>query len=119
MSINLFIQIIVYAVVRYSIKSNGAYLFLVFLVNCCLGGLLVMAPTTGQSIFGQKTGSNIYGFYWTVFAVANFLQYAFVAGIADKISFDGIIYICLGMTVVSLIILNLFTFEGPWKNSTK
>ena len=77
-----------------------------------------MGPTAAQSIFGQKTGSNIYGFYWTILALANMLQYAFVAGISDKITFNNVIYICLGMKVLSLAILTLYTFEGPWKNST-
>ena len=119
MSINLSIQIIVYAVIRFSVVNEGGYFFLVFLINCCLGGLLVMGPTVAQSIFGQKTGSNIYGFYWTVFGLANMVQFAFVAGVSDKITFNGVIYICLGMTIVALVILNIYTFEGPWRNPTK
>ena len=64
LSTNLMIQIVVYAIIRFTVINSGAYLFLVFLINCCLGGMLVMGPTVSQVIFGQKMGSNIYGFYW-------------------------------------------------------
>ena len=116
MSVNLGIQIVVYAIIRFTVDTQGAYLFMVFLINCCLGGLLVMAPTVAQVIFGQHTGSNIYGFYWTVFALANMLQFGFVSGVSEKIGFNGVIYICLGMTVFAEIVLLVYRFEAPWKN---
>lgn len=90
------------------------YLFLVFLINCCIGGFLVMTPTFAQIVFGQVTGSNIYGFYWDCFAVANFIQYAYVSQLTDQISFDGIIYICLGMCVVAVPLVIFGKFKGPW-----
>ena len=75
-----------------------------------------MAPTVSQIIYGQKIGSDFYGFYWTVFALSNLLQYAFVSGLTDKITFNGNIYIVLGMTALSLIVLIVYRFQGPWKN---
>lgn len=61
-----------------------------------------MGPTVAQEIFGQETGSNIYGFYWCGFAVANFIQFAFVAGLSPTTGFDVVIYICLGITGISV-----------------
>lgn len=71
-----------------------------------------------QALFGQRTGSNIYGFYFEVFAVANFLQFGFVQGLSTTIGFDAVIYICLGMCVLAVPIVLLTTFQGPWKNDT-
>jgi hypothetical protein len=79
---------------------------------------LVIAPTLAQALFGQRTGSNIYGFYWTCFATANFIGYAYVSQLSKKISFDNVIYICLGMCCLAIPLLTCFKFQGPWKNST-
>ncbi len=70
-----------------------------------MGGILVGAPTFLQIVFGQAVGSNAYGIYWEVFGLANLLQYGFVSGLSSKITFDGIIYICLGMSALALIIV--------------
>ena len=110
LSVNLIIQIIVYATIRFTVINGGAYLFAVFMINACLGGILVMGPTVAQIIFGQKMGSDIYGFYWEVLSLSNLLQYGFVAGLSGRIEFNGVIYICLAMKVVALFLLNFFNF---------
>jgi hypothetical protein len=51
------------------------YLIEVFLINSCLGGLFVITPTAALYIYGQQTGTNIYGIYWEVFGMANFVGY--------------------------------------------
>lgn len=53
-----------------------------------MGGFLVMTPTVLQVIFGPKVGSNIYGFYWTVFGLSNLLQFAFVSELSKQVSFN-------------------------------
>lgn len=83
-----------------------------------MGGFLVLTPTYLQVVFGQKTGSNLYGIFWEVFGLTNLLQYGFVAGLSPLITFDGIIYICLGMSAISLCIVIFADFEAPWKNPT-
>jgi hypothetical protein len=114
--LNLTISIIVYSTIRFTVEIPEAYLIEVFLANCCIGGLLVTAPTMAQALFGQRTGSNIYGFYFEVFAVANFLQFGFVQGLSTNIGFDWVIYICLAMCIVAVPILIFTDFQGPWKN---
>ena len=115
--LNLFINIVVLSTIRFTLEIQGLYLFLVFLMNSCIGGFLVMTPTFAQIVFGQVTGSNIYGFYWCCFGVANFIQYAFVSQLSDDIGFDGVIYISLGMCVVAVPMVICGNFQGPWKNS--
>jgi hypothetical protein len=72
-----------------------------------------------QAIYGQKTGSNIYGFYWEIVATGNFLQYLFVSILSKTIGFDSIIYICLGMTLLAVPLIVFTTFQGPWHNDTE
>jgi hypothetical protein len=45
------------------------------------------------------------------------MQYIFVSQISSKIKIDGIIYICLGMTVFSLMVVIFGNFLGSWNNS--
>ncbi len=85
-------------------------------INFCIGGLLVTTPTVAQAIYGQKTGSNIYGFYWEVVALANFTQYLFVSNLSKTIGFDNIIYICLGMACLAVPLVIVTKFQGPWEN---
>lgn len=75
-------------------------------------------PTVAQVIFGQKTGSNIYGFYWCAIALGNFIQYFYVSNLSKKIGFDNVIYICLGMAVCAIPIVLFTKFQGPWMNET-
>lgn len=75
-----------------------------------------MTPTVLQSIFGQSIGSNVYGFYWSTFGISNLIQYAFVSGLSKKITFNGVIYICLGMTIFAGILIVFGDFHAPWNN---
>lgn len=91
----------------------------VFILNCCLGGLLVMAPTFSASVFGKEHGPKVFGFFWCSFAIGNFLQYIFVVNFEKHITLDGIIYICLAMNLADLLLVGLYKFEAKWKNDTK
>lgn len=117
MTLNLAIQIIIFAIIRFTVANSGAYLFLILLNGICMGGLLVAAPTFLQVVFGQVIGSNSYGIFWTALSLANFVQFGFVSGLSPKITFDGVIYICLGMSVIALAIVTFGNFVGPWNNS--
>jgi len=57
-------SITVYSTIRFTVHIEGVYLIEVLIINFCIGGLLGTTPTVVQAIYGQKTGSNIYGFYW-------------------------------------------------------
>jgi hypothetical protein len=83
-----------------------------------LGGLFVITPTAALYIYGQQTGTNIYGIYWEVFGLANFVGYLYVSQLKKLIEFDGIIYTCLGMVSLAIPIVIFTKFQGPWGNST-
>lgn len=115
--LNISIQIIIYSALRFSVESYGGFMLLIILINLCLGGFLGTTPTFVQLVFGVKVGSNAYFFFWEIFGVSNMIQYAFVNGLAPKITFNGIIYICLGMSIFSGFLAIVSNFEAPWKNS--
>ena len=75
-----------------------------------------MAPTFLQIVFGDRVGSNIYGFFWEVFGLANLVQYAYVSGLSSKITLNNVIYICLGMSLIALLLVIVINFEAAWKN---
>lgn len=112
------ICIAVFITIRFAKYNEVAYLIEIFLVNCCLGGFLVTAPTAVHSIYGHRTGSNIYGFYWEIFSTATFIGYVYVSFLAKAISFDNVIYVCLGMCVIAIPIIIFTEFKGPWSNDT-
>jgi len=109
---------LVLSTIRFSASIPELYLIEVFLINSCLGGLFVITPTASLYIYGNRTGTNIYGVYWSVFSVANFVGYIYVSQLSKLIGFDGIIYVCLGMVVCSIPLVYFSKFQGPWKNDT-
>ena len=111
-SLNMLIQIVIFSTIRFAVENTSAYMFLILLNGICMGGMIVGAPTFVHVVFGQNVGSNAYGMFWNTFGLANLLQYGYVSGVTPKIGFDGIIYIWLGMSVVSLMTVKLSNFEG-------
>lgn len=77
----------------------------IILINCCIGGFFVMTPTFLQLVFSQKTGSQAYGFFWQAFGLANLLQYIYVSQLSKAITFNGVIYVCLGMATISALLV--------------
>lgn len=94
--LNLGLQIAIFVSIRFTVFSEGGYLFLVLVAGICMGGFLVMTPTVLQIVFGARIGSNVYGIFWDVFGIANLIQYAYVSGLTKRISFHEVIYVCLG-----------------------
>lgn len=79
----------------------------------------MITPIFSQVVFGATTGSNIYGIFWSTYSIANFIQFAFVSTLVSVINFENIIYICMGMCVCALPLVNCSTWQGPWQNPTK
>jgi hypothetical protein len=119
MVLNLSIQLVLFSTIRFVIFSPGLFMLYIFLSNFCIGGFLGTTTTLLQLVFGVKVGSAAYGVFWFVFSTSNFIQYIFVSSVASKITFDGIIYICLGMSVVALLFVIFGNFQAPWRNCPK
>ena len=78
----------------------------------------MITPTASLYIYGNRTGTNIYGIYWSVSSIANFLGYIYVSQLSKLISFDGVINVCLGMVICSIPLVFFSKFQGPWENDT-
>lgn len=87
---------------------------MVFLANSCLGGLLVITPTTCLQFYGSTIGAGIYSFYWLCFSLANFIGYLYVSQLSLLIGFPNVLYVTLGMNAVVLIIVASYRFEPKW-----
>ena len=44
------------------------------------------------------------------------IAYGYVAGLSSLIGFNGVIYICLGMCILSIPFVICTSFQGHWKN---
>ena len=120
MVLNICICVIVLGTIRFTAEpeTQTLYLFLVFIMNCCLGGYLVITPTFAQLAFGPEVGSNIYGLFWEIYSTANFVQYFFVSTLTESIGFDNIKYICIGMALLAIPLVVCGKWQGPWNNHT-
>jgi hypothetical protein len=46
------------------------------------------------------------------------MGYLFVSQLAKAIGFNGVIYVCLGMVLVSFQMVIKTKYQGPWENDT-
>jgi len=112
------LSMIVFSTIRFTVEIKKAYLFEIFVIECCLGGLMVSTPTGLQSIYGPAIGSKIYGLYWETFSFSYLLAWIFVSQLTNKIGFNNIIYICLFMMALAFPVVVFLKFQGPWENDT-
>ena len=110
----LTLVVIVCVTIRFTVHIEGLYMFIVFVMNCCVGGFQVTTPTVSQTIYGHRIGSQLYGFFWCCLALSNFISYLLVAYLSKQTGFDVVIYICLGMSMASIPIIIFTKFQGPW-----
>lgn len=109
---------IVLVTIRFSVISRGGYMFEIFLLNCVLGGYMVGTPTGLQSIYGHNIGSQIYSIYWETFSIGDLIAWVYGSQLTNKIGFNNIIYIVLGMLCLAYPIIIFTKFQGPWENDT-
>jgi len=112
------IEIIVFSTIHLAKHNKAAYLIEVLFANICIGGIFGTAPSFSQIVFGHKTGSNLYGFIFLAISTANFIAFGYVKGLSPTITFDGVIYIVLGMVVACIPLIVIPKFQGNWLNST-
>ncbi len=108
----ILLNIFVLATIKFTVDDKILYLFEVFFAYSCLGGFLVVTPTFSQYLFGPEVGSNIYGFFWETYSLANFLHFLFINTLKKSLGFDNIIYITLGMSVLSIPIVIFTKWQG-------
>lgn len=112
----IIIKVAVYSTIRFTVDSKPAYMTEFLFSNLALGGFMVTSTTGVHAIFGVKIGSKVNGFFWCSIALGNWIAYLMVSNLSQRIGFDNIFYICLGLTLVNLPIVIFYNFQGPWNN---
>ncbi|KAL4470904.1 hypothetical protein ABPG72_005938 [Tetrahymena utriculariae] len=95
-------------------QSKAFFTIWVFIVHFCFGGVLGMLPVFSAQLNGVKIGSQLFGFYWYGFSIANLIQFVLVLKLQTLIGFNNIFYIYFGQLVVAFIIMNYFQFKIEW-----
>lgn len=104
------VNIIIYSTIRLTMTNQGIYCFMIIMCNLMLGATLAMAPTQSLKTFGQYVGADIYGLYWTCFALANMTAY----GLATSVDLNILFYVFAGTSAVSGIIVWFVGFDVNW-----
>ncbi|EAS00154.1 oxalate/formate antiporter family transporter (macronuclear) [Tetrahymena thermophila SB210] len=95
-------------------QSEVFFAIWVFIAHFCFGGVLGMLPVFSAQLNGVKIGSQLFGFYWYGFSIANLIQFVLVLELKKQIGFNNIFYIYFGQLVVAFIIMNYFQFKIQW-----
>mmetsp|Transcript_48257 Transcript_48257/g.35440 ORF Transcript_48257/g.35440 Transcript_48257/m.35440 type:complete len:125 (+) Transcript_48257:1182-1556(+) len=74
----------------------------------CEGAIASILPTQTLTVFGVRRGHFVYSFMFAAFGVSSFLGAFFMAFFFDYLGYTGMFAICLGMTLVSLVLTQLF-----------
>ncbi|KAL4478652.1 hypothetical protein ABPG74_006887 [Tetrahymena malaccensis] len=95
-------------------QSMAFFAVWIFLIQFFFGGVLGMLPAFSAQLNGVKIGSQLFGFYFYGFSIANLIQFILVLELKKEIGFNNIFYICLGQLVFALIIISYFQFKIKW-----
>ncbi len=97
---------------------ENIYMFMVvYAINqIVLGGLMVIFPNLCLLVFGEIIGEAIYGYYWAIFTISNFLQY-FIGLIIHVNSLTNIFFIFGLANIAGIIVCFKTRFQGRWDNS--
>ncbi|EAR82644.1 oxalate/formate antiporter (macronuclear) [Tetrahymena thermophila SB210] len=90
------------------------FILWICIIHMTLGGTLGMWPVFSSQINGVKIGSQLYGFYWYGFTLANLLQFLLVLYTKKSIGFNKIFYIYFAQAFVALCIITFYNFKVNW-----
>jgi hypothetical protein len=97
------------------------YIIFYTLNSISLGGLMVIFPNVALVVFGRKIGDQIYSYYWIVFSLSNFFQFAITLVLTnnpDTASDYGEVLFFFTLCVIGAAFICIReTLQGPWKNS--
>lgn len=110
----MLLNVIIFAVINYTLNFRELYCFIIFLANSSLGGLFVIVPTICLEFFGDEIGAGIYSFYWICFSLSNFIGYLLVSRLSLLIGIENILYVAIGGCVIVLVIMAAYKFKPQW-----
>ncbi|KAL4478655.1 hypothetical protein ABPG74_006890 [Tetrahymena malaccensis] len=108
------IQIITSLSLQATHQSAVFFAIWIFVIHFCLGGVLGMLPVFSAQLNGVKIGSQLYGFYFYGFSLANLIQFIIVLELKKEIGFNNIFYIFFAQLFLALLIIICFQFKIKW-----
>ncbi|KAL4470902.1 hypothetical protein ABPG72_005936 [Tetrahymena utriculariae] len=108
------IQIVTSLSLQATNQSTVFFAIWIFIIHFCLGGVLGMLPVFSAQLNGVKIGSQLYGFYFYGFSIANLIQFIIVLELKKEIGFNNIFYIYFAQLFLAFIIIICFQFKIKW-----
>lgn len=103
-------NIILFCLINLTVYNQSLYCFMVVMCNVSLGGFFGIMPSQSLKLYGQKVGSDIYGFFWTVFVMANFTQY----GLGTSVDLRTLFYVFAGLSGISAVLVWFIDLDIDW-----
>jgi hypothetical protein len=103
-------NIIFFCTIQFTIYNQALYFLMVVLINLNYAAMISIGPSIPQYKFGAKIGEKIYGFYFSCFAISNFLEYALIDGFLNILNWNQLFYICSGMCLTVIVIVLIYPF---------
>ena len=114
----LVIQILMIATVKWSLNMH----WFLYAINICIsmmceGAITSILPTETMKHFGKTRGSTVYSFMFSSLGVSAITGSILVSLLQYKIGFTGMLYICMGLTLVSFLLTIIYRSESMFKYS--
>lgn len=92
-------------------SSKMLYLVIIDLILICFGGVYVLLPTICSKIYGNKTGTQIYGVIDSFMSFGSVVQYFCLSIFLDILNFDCLLYVMAALAAASLLFHVFFFTE--------
>ena len=113
----LVIQILMIATVEWSLNTPWIYAINICISMMCEGAITSILPTETMKHFGKTRGSTVYSFMFSSFGVSAITGSILVSLLQYKIGFTGMLYICMGLTLVSFLLTIIYRSDSMFKYS--
>ena len=106
----ILIEAITMSLLAVSSNSKVFYMLNIIIIWICFGGVYVLIPTVCSKIYGNKTGTQIYGVIDLFMSLGTVLQYFFMSIFLNLLSFDSLFYIMASLPAITLL-LHIYLFR--------
>ena len=114
----LVIQILMIATVEWSLNFTWLFAINICISMMCEGAITSILPTETLKHFGKDRGPTVYSFMFSSFGVSAITGSIMVSLLQYTIGFTGMLYICMGLTLVSFLLTIVYRSDKPFKYSS-
>ena len=105
------IQIAMLIAVHWAVYNAYSYFIVICLSFMCDGSITSMVPVVTNRIFGTARGPSVWGYLFSTFGVAAMSGTLFVATAQSKLGYNGMLLICLALTLVAATINFFYEYK--------